>query len=798
MANSKPTVDPEMGTTGTEALAGELAKVNEQLSKMNADTPEKAAQAIEKLKSAIEQSTPALLEMKRAELSDIASKVDHIKKVETLRDRYTELSKQENLNAEQKGELASVVNQLKQEYPSLFAMMDEEGRLHIQNLDVVNERIAAEHSFVDTSANGMKAYLENLRQTTQAQANEVKTQIENIMKLASAYNAANQMYGTNVSMDNWAIGAEASLPRLTNDYNKQIVNLNEIDKALNSISSGNWSDFKPRSPFSNSSGGDSGSKKGGGGRGDSGKTPDEIAQDLYQQEMKVLQFKRDMNQISDQEEADALKDMLARYQNYADIRMEIELKIHQLEDQMSQDSFNFSRQWIEDEELRMKASGKSEDEIAQMKTDAWTRVRNRYADDTEYYKQAERSLLELKIDAMQKAAKAQEDALKKVKETASKNIEETEKEELKSIDKRKQAIEDLYKEKQRQLEADEKRELASIDQRKQAIQDYYDAQVGAIDDQNQADQRKELADEVEKYRYSASKEGQDRYKELVKQLQKFDDDARKKALQKERDDKLDELDKEKKDVEDHYDSVKQAQEDAKESELRRLDDQREAVQSYYDDVKNAFDNYAGNVAQIEQLLQDQRLQSFLSTNDRMKSELQSLAAEYAQVQFGYSSDGSSYSDSSSSSGGWSAQDLEVINAMRQNSLAWGQTDDEETRTMLHNSNRSLATIIGATYDDQLGWVKNGRPLYHSGGVISGLGEVGITALAGEMVLTKGQQRWLFDTISKGSASNNSSTTYNSPLVYVGELHVRDDNDVQQISRELYNLQQSALRSRGGR
>ncbi|WP_033829092.1 phage tail tape measure protein [Bacillus andreraoultii] len=49
-----------------------------------------------------------------------------------------------------------------------------------------------------------------------------------------------------------------------------------------------------------------------------------------------------------------------------------------------------------------------------------------------------------------------------------------------------------------------------------------------------------------------------------------------------------------------------------------------------------------------------------------------------------------------------------------------------------------------------------------------------------------------------SGGSGSGTTYNAPLVQVENMNVRNDRDVRGISRELYNLQRSHDRAKGGR
>ncbi|WP_427036507.1 phage tail tape measure protein [Cytobacillus pseudoceanisediminis] len=50
----------------------------------------------------------------------------------------------------------------------------------------------------------------------------------------------------------------------------------------------------------------------------------------------------------------------------------------------------------------------------------------------------------------------------------------------------------------------------------------------------------------------------------------------------------------------------------------------------------------------------------------------------------------------------------------------------------------------------------------------------------------------------GNSGSGGGTNYNAPLVQVENMHVRSDQDVRGVSRELFNLQRSHDRARGGR
>ncbi|WP_218641924.1 hypothetical protein, partial [Paenibacillus odorifer] len=112
--------------------------------------------------------------------------------------------------------------------------------------------------------------------------------------------------------------------------------------------------------------------------------------------------------------------------------------------------YNASSKWISAEERRMSDAGKSETEIAQMKIDAWTRVRNRYAKDSEYYAQADeqlynlrKSLTKLTQDLATDLVKTQKAAIKDAKDAELKAIEERKDAALADYDARIDAIQRL-------------------------------------------------------------------------------------------------------------------------------------------------------------------------------------------------------------------------------------------------------------------------------------------------------------------------------------------------------------------
>ncbi|WP_407056300.1 hypothetical protein, partial [Paenibacillus dendritiformis] len=68
------------------------------------------------------------------------------------------------------------------------------------------------------------------------------------------------------------------------------------------------------------------------------------------------------------------------------------LQIKRLHEDTVKSRFDFSAEWITQQERRMEENYKSEVDIAKMKLDAWARVRDRYKKDTDEYKRADEQM----------------------------------------------------------------------------------------------------------------------------------------------------------------------------------------------------------------------------------------------------------------------------------------------------------------------------------------------------------------------------------------------------------------------
>lgn len=154
------------------------------------------------------------------------------------------------------------------------------------------------------------------------------------------------------------------------------------------------------------------------------KTAEQIRQEMYRADMQYLEYKRGINQITEEQEAEFLDRLLKKYENDTAIRQQIEVRSYQLRKQMAEDAaklaektakeaFDHSVNWIEAEERRMIEAGATEEQITQMKFDAWSRVKNRYAEDTEFYKRADSEVFAHKQRLIEQATAMQIEALTK-------------------------------------------------------------------------------------------------------------------------------------------------------------------------------------------------------------------------------------------------------------------------------------------------------------------------------------------------------------------------------------------------
>ena len=715
-------------------LQKELEELDEQLAKLGIDTPDKAPKVLAELQKQLEGAIPAMLELNRAEAREIATQIEHIDKITALRNRYVELNSLEKLNAAQKAELTSIVQELKREYPNLLTYYDEEKQLRIENLEKLDESLEAEKKYYKTRAEEMKKDLENMRKHTEARLELLRAEVEAMKSLSSSLEkppANLPAYARNAGMTTKRVTDERLAAR-QDEINALELALTEIDKRIASIQSGNYKDlFQIGRAFEDA--GTTNKKKSGGKQ----RTLGDIQREQYQEALSWIQYRRELNRMTEQEELEALNRLLKRFYQNEEIRRDIEVRIYRLKQQIARKSFEESAEWIKKEEERMILAGKTEQEIIQMKLEAWTRVRNRFEKDSEFYKAADDQLRRVRIENLKLVQKVEEEAAKE--------------RELRTKDLTRTLVDEIEKAKRAELEA--------LDERRREIQRFYNEQIEALDESERLRERNELIAEMEKYRFATSEKGQKRFRELQEQLRRMDVEDQKRSLQKQRDQELEALDRRKRDIE-----------------------------AWYNDLREATQDLTNDLTALYKLADDERLASFISTNERIKEEMRRFKNEMSAIMV---------SGTSSVSG---SQVNTIIQQMQANSRAW-HTASAEERARLEAENQRLGAMIGATYNPREGrWYRDGVPLYHSGG-IAGLmnfrspdillpDEISAILKRGEVTLTEKQIGSLVEALS---GRGGGTEIHIDKIIEVENAYFEDEIDMRAFGREAGDTAAEILR-----
>ena len=738
-------------------LNAQLAEIDKQLSKLGIDTPDRAPKVLEELNKQLENAIPAMLELQKAEFREISTMVEHIDRMRALRDRYEELNRLEGLSIEQRIEMASVVRQLKEEYPNLLVYYDEENQLRIESLDVLDRALEAETNYYNKRAEKMREDLENMKQHTAARLELLRAEVASLQEFSKAHEKVPE------NLPPYARAAGLTSKRLADERASEALDeitsleraLVEIDRRIAAIQSGSYADLFTVPSFDMPA--EDKKKK--------TKTREEIQREQYRAAMDWIRYKRDLNQMSEQEEIAALNRLLEKYKDNVEIRRELEVAIYRARQQMAEDEkkrqeqrqkeeekaakerFEASSEWIEQEERRMVLAGKSEEEIARMKLDAWTRVRNRYEKDSEFYKKADTQVYNLRVWLMRQEQRVAEQMAKE----REKQIRDVTRATLIAIEKQKKA------------------ELDALDERRKAIQKFYDEQLEEIDDSERLRERNELIAEMEKYRYATSERGQKHFLELQERLREMDVEDQKRSLQKQRDQEIEALDRRKADIE-----------------------------SWYDDLREATQEFTGDLTTLYKLADDERLASFITTNQRIKEEMAKLTADLAALSGGYGT----VSPGSAAGTTTGTQTISIIQQMQANSAAWHSATPAE-RQRLQVENQRLAAMIGATFNTRDGrWYKDGVPLYHTGGIAGMMNfrspdillpdEIAAILRVGEVTLTDRQIGSLVDALTGRGGGGN---VYIEKMYEINDPVFEDGIDLRTFERESGNTAAEVLRKK---
>lgn len=414
----------------------EYEKLNKQLKEMDFSSAEEAAAALKNMRAEVEKSTPALLDMAKAEMQDVAAKNSKILEMEKTLKRYKELDAVQKVDEAQKQELVAITNTLKKQYPGLHALMDEEGRIRITNVDLVAQQIGIEKNLVSASVESAKAQISNLKETAAAQKAAVEAQIKNYQALARVMSSISGkaldigmtegkgslarvggMLGGIVAAGVQA-QANAAAAKMAEEQNKYANAELEAERALNNLTTGNLDAFAYKPPNYGGGGDDDDDKKkkkkAKKQKEKEGKSAAELAKEqrqaAFDAAMATARYNAEFYDQTAEQQLKALKKIQANHKQHLketiEDQRELNLQMKRLQEDSAKSNYEASSTWIDRQERKMEESYKSEVQIAQMKVDSWTKVRDRYKKDSEFYKAADEELYR----ARNELAKAQYEA----------------------------------------------------------------------------------------------------------------------------------------------------------------------------------------------------------------------------------------------------------------------------------------------------------------------------------------------------------------------------------------------------
>jgi hypothetical protein len=769
-----------------------IGRIDDELRGMDFETPEKAAEAVERLKNASKGAVNALLEEQDATFRVAAANNERLKSLEAALQTYKRLSELQSLDIIQKQELKTATETLMSAYPDLHALMDSEGNLRIENINLAEEQIATERTMLDATLSYENQRLESLQRTTEEQKKSVESQIKNyeqlmetLLDVIAAENTVNSLNAEKLYMRNKDKGSE-----LYSEQNQLQASLNEIRERRAKLSSGNIPSVGGRGSGALFDDSNSSQK-----RKKSGKSAAELAREqrekAYDDAIATVQYQAEMYDWTAEQQIKAYEKVRKQHQKHLKESIEDErqmnLQIKRLQEDSVKSRYDFSKEWIDREERRMEESGKTEIEIAQMKIDAWTRVRDRYAKDSEYYKQADDELYR----ARKELIKLQEEAEKE----AAKNREERIKEYQKQND-------DLLKSELKAIKKARDAELDAIDQRKKEYLDAQNEKIAAIDEllkkeeelNADADYETQLAEKKARQALlstAVSPEGRKELAEITAEIER---------MQLEHSREL-----RKRDLEDQ----KQKLEDEKDEKEKAFDEEKRLTEARYDALTEALEEHQDDVEFIETAIKEFRISANKEANDQILSDLDRFVSEYRSRMAEIISLSSSVSPGGSYGAGTSFSqadlDLAEYNA---NKDAWDAAKargDKEEMARLTARNEEIRRKYGIEKDtgklDRL-------PSYDVGGVIPGPvgAPVPIVAHGGEIYLNPEQQANLFRMLDaprtlpadRSPAPVPQQIIHNTFDMSIGTVEVSDQPDAEILYTERERAARRLATTGGGK
>ncbi|WP_151737247.1 hypothetical protein [Paenibacillus tengchongensis] len=746
---------------GTPALLSEAIEISEALADVDAKLKglgysgvEQATAKLGEMNAVIKQGVIGLSDQDKAEAQALATKKQTLKEMSAYAAEFKTLNSAQELDASQQRRLVDITEKLIAQYPELNAQQGEDGRIRASNIDTILSQIDTDKRFTDAAAAQVTARINNLKSEAEAQAKSVQAQIDNYTKLLAAMGkvsgaradtfaesvaqGAARKSGETPSVSSIVFGGyvtsqiEKERDEALRQQQKYSDTARELEKIAAEVANGIVefdSDMITPDPDK--------PKK------ETGKTPAELAAEArkaaYEADLKTVQYVSEYYNLTADAQIkkyDELKKKHAQFlKESVDDARSLTLQLKSLAAESDQDRYDASSEFIDAEIRRMENAGKTEREVANQRTYLWTKLRDKYGKDTEFYKAAdeaiyqarkdlnaataaeEKALYEARKDLAEKAADLAEDLVKAEKDA----ISDAKKADLDAIDKRKKdylaaqkekidAIDELMaKEQQQYSDADYATELAEKNAR-------IDELASAVGPEGIAE------------REQAIEERDRMVLEYSRELRTRELEAQKTALEKERD----------------------TQESA-------FDAERDRTERQYDALLDTFETYSTDVKALEAGVQAFRVSEAASANATILSDLDTFLTQYKAKM-------------SELSSAQKAADLAEYNANKNQWAAAKSAGDTSEMARLAARNQELRDIYGITSD-------SGQKLqsFADGGIIAGLRGAAVTvqAHAGEIVLNPQQQAELWRMIAAPKAVSNEPA---APVYVTNEIDM-SVNDV---------------------
>ncbi|ETT41433.1 SPBc2 prophage-derived transglycosylase [Paenibacillus sp. FSL R7-269] len=828
----------EAGTWMPE-MFGQAMDVNEALGELDVKLEglgytgvEDATAKLAEMNAVVKRGTIALTEQDKSEAAAIATKKQTLVQMSALANEFKTLNAAQTLDAAQKNRLVDVTEKLIDQYPELNARQGEDGRIRADNIDVIISQINTDKRFTDMAAANVTARIRNFGKESEAQAKSVQAQITNLTKLSNALAIVSGAKATSFADDvaareadrlrktsgnvgdivtnglltqAAAAGAKAEVDARVDaalkDQQKYANVAREMEKLANEVETGSQ-DFTKDIIAPDPEKGPKPKKE------KKTKSAAELAAEArkaaYEADLKTVQFQADFYDMTADKQIAKYEELRKKHATFlkesVDDARTLTLQLKQLSEDSVQSRYDFSATWIDAEEKRMEDSGKTELKIAEMKLASWTRLRDRYAKDSEQYKAADDQRRQARKDvATATAAEARDQyeasakwidaedrrmtdagkseteiaqmklaAWTRVRDRYSKDSEYYAKadEQLyqtrKDITKQTVALaDDLVKAQKDAIKEAKEADLDAIDQRKKAALDDYDARIDAIQklrdankdlnaDADYETQLREKRTRLAELQSAVGPEGIAERDTLLKEIER---------MQLEHDREI-------------TDRTLETQQDALKSEKdakgKAYDAEKAAAEAQYESLLKAFDAYSGDIKTVEDGIAAYRVSSANSANSAILTELDAFITQYnAKMATVKTAQAAAQKD----------VDLREYNA---NKTAWEaakKAGNAAEMARLNARNEELRKLYGIDKDT------GALQAFKDGGIVKGAvgSAVPIVAHAGEIVLNPQQQSALFDMVAspRVAAQAPAAPTYITNNIDMGaeEVVLTDKADI---------------------